>query len=286
MTTGVANGRPTTGPSEGHRPLTFCGVPSWVGRLMRSERDVRGAVFHNVGNTVTGWSGSSGPNIVTGGTRGEQVGERPPRGSDSRSECEIDDSASCGRAGHDVSRTTRGAISGGPESSKRHAGLPRGAPRGDGASKLRRPFRWRVALPGNLWLESTVQACTFDRVPGTAPAHSLVRPVLSVRPGATHPAVAGRWTAGCLPVGAHPVRAPERLNTLFALPVGMSFRARRGCAPTRWGIEGQFAQGLRGRLSIGEVGAASKRPLPEAFPAGAPLDNVGARPTARSAGST
>ena len=90
--------------------------------------------------------------------------------------------------------------------------------------------------------------------------------------------VARRWSLdlGPIPVGAHPVRAPERMDSRFAFPVGRSSRARRGCAPTRWRIEDRCAQRPRaGALPIGRTGAASTRPLPNALPATAPLDNVG-----------
>ena len=72
-------------------------------------------------------------------------------------------------------------------------------------------------------------------------------PEASGREGLNNHPAARRSILGCppAPVGAHPVRAPDRLNALFALPIGMSFRARRGCAPTREGIEGRCAQGLR-----------------------------------------
>jgi hypothetical protein len=74
-----------------------CGVPS----------------FTMLGTPSPEWRGTSGPNIVTGGTRGERDGERARRVSGSRSELQAVDSASCGRAGHDVSGSfIRGKIVG------------------------------------------------------------------------------------------------------------------------------------------------------------------------------
>ncbi len=52
----------------------------------RRHRLLRGAVFHNVGGTPTAVESSIGPNIVTGGTRGERAGETAHRVSDSRRE--------------------------------------------------------------------------------------------------------------------------------------------------------------------------------------------------------
>jgi hypothetical protein len=75
------------------------------------------------------------------------------------------------------------------------------------------------------------------------------------------PSVADRSTATCAAdaashsqstdVDAQPLRAPERLNTLFALPFGMAFRARRGCAPTGGGLRVNSRSSLRGENSFG-----------------------------------
>jgi hypothetical protein len=69
---------------------------------------------------------------------------RLPRVSESRGERDTDDSAPCGRAGHDVSRPAmveEYRLELRPRNVT--AGLPRGARRGEGASNLLRPRRSR-----------------------------------------------------------------------------------------------------------------------------------------------
>jgi hypothetical protein len=114
-----ANGSPTTAPSAG--------VPSST---------ILGPFLHN--SSLPG-----SPKIVAGGTHGERVGERPPRVSGRRRDEQAGDSASCGRAGHDVSGSFIRGKSFVPWAAKRHAGLPRGARGGEGAMRLRRSHRTR-----------------------------------------------------------------------------------------------------------------------------------------------
>jgi hypothetical protein len=79
---GGHDGVPCGLPRGARRGEVALGVKQSTRTARRRQPDPRGAVFHNVGTVGVAASIWPGPNIVTGGSRGERLGERSRRSCD------------------------------------------------------------------------------------------------------------------------------------------------------------------------------------------------------------